>query len=93
MNRVFCIGKLLEDVRYGFLLNVKMYSAATTLLEIPEYYSSSNYTIIKIIGFNNIADRMYRRLEKNNFIILEGQISTKGYIEIINFKILKCNTF
>ena len=89
MNRFFCIGKVLKDVNYGFLVQPKVFAAADTLLEIQEYYNSKNKIIIKIKGFNNIADKMYRYLDKNVKILLVGQLLTNGYVQVINFKILE----
>lgn len=88
MNLFFGIGKILNDINYGFLMDSKSFSAASTRLEICKYLNSTSSTTITIKGFDNIADRMYRKLEKNMSICLIGQVTTKGYIEILNFKIL-----
>ena len=84
----FGIGKIINDINYGFLVDLHMYSAASTILELSEYYGSTNKTIAKIKGFNEIADKMYQHLEKNNIISIKGKLLTNGFIEVINFKVL-----
>ena len=38
--------------------------------------------IVNIIGYNDIADFCYQKLDKNYNVIVEGIIKTEGYIEI-----------
>lgn len=87
MNRFFCIGKIIKKVNFNFFLNSrKNISAADTFIEIQNSYNSNMSTIIKIIGFNSLADKMYRKLQEGNNVLIYGRLTTKGYIEIIDFQ-------
>ena len=89
MNLFFGIGKILVDIDYGFLIDSKSFSAANTLLEVCQYYNSTNTTTVKIKGYDYIADRMYQNLSKNSNIFLKGRLLNDGVIEVLDFKILK----
>lgn len=89
MNLFFGIGKILTDINYGFLIDSKLFSAASALIEVCRYYNSSNTTNVKIKGYNYIADRMYQDLNKNSKIFLKGRLLNDGFIEVLDFKVLK----
>lgn len=89
MNLFFGIGKILADVNYGFLIDSKLFSAASTSVEVNQYYNSTSTTTIRIKGYDYIADRMYQNLNKNSNIFLKGRLLNDGFIEVLDFKILK----
>lgn len=89
MNLFFGIGKILADVNYGFLIDSKLFSAASTSVEVNQYYNSTSTTTIRIKGYDYIADRMYQDLNKNSNIFLKGRLLNDGFIEVLDFKILK----
>lgn len=74
MNLFFGMGKVLTDINYGFLIDSKLFAAASTLIEVSKYYNSTGTTNVKIKGYNNIADRMYQNLNKNSNIFLKGRL-------------------
>lgn len=89
MNLFFGIGKILADVNYGFLIDSKLFSAASTSVEVNQYYNSTSTTTIRIKGYDYIADRMYQNLNKNSNIFLKGRLLNDGFIEVLDFKVLK----
>lgn len=89
MNLFFGIGKILADVNYGFLIDSKLFSAASTSVEVSRYYNADDSTTIRIKGYNHIADKMYQNLNKNSNIFLKGRLLNDGFIEVLDFKILK----
>lgn len=68
MNEVFLIGKIVEKVEFNFIYRGKNISKAETKLEL------SNKSIIKIIGYNEIADYIYRKLDKDNRVFIRGKM-------------------
>lgn len=88
MNLFFGIGRVLTDINYGFLIDSKLFSAASALIEVCTCYNSTSTTSIKIKGYNNIADRMYRNLNKDSNIFLKGRLLNDGFIEILDFKVI-----
>ena len=82
MNICFIIGKIISDVKFDFIIgnnkcfkNGKM-SVVRFKLELIDG------NIVNIIGYNDIADFCYQKLDKNYNVIVEGIIKTEGYIEI-----------
>lgn len=81
MNKVFLIGKIISDIEFDFIYgNLTELSIAKLELEL-----NSKSKII-CIGYNEIADDIYRNKKKEDTIILEGKIISryenrnKGYI-------------
>ncbi len=89
MNLFFGMGKITADINYGFLIDSKSFSAASTSVEVCQYYNSNDTTTIKIKGYDYIADRMYQTLNKNSNIILKGRLLNDGFIEVLDFKLIK----
>lgn len=87
MNYFIGIGKVINEINFDFFLNSKKnISAANTFIEITNHYKLNAPTIIKIIGFNDVADKMYRKLYIGNYILIYGTLTTKGYIELTYFQ-------
>ncbi len=81
-------GKILTDINYGFLIEPNKFAVASTVLKVQTYYNSANSIYLKLKGFNNIADRMYKNLQKDSLIMVTGKLLTDGFIEVESFKIL-----
>lgn len=68
MNICFEIGKIVEEIGFEFMYEDKRISIAYTKLKLK------NDSIIEIRGYGKIADFMYRTLQKNDQIIIQGSI-------------------
>ena len=83
MNICFLIGKIVSEIDFKFIVNSKKYySISIFQIEL------NNKSIIKVKGYNEIADFCYRRLLKNDYINLYGELNSKGEIEILEIYLL-----
>lgn len=83
MNLCFVLGKIISNIKFEFILNSANISIAIFYIEL------SNGCIIKVKGYNEIADFCYRKLEKEINVFIKGYINSKveliiDYIEIID---------
>lgn len=77
MNICFFIGKIISDIKFDFIINSKNnISISLFILELNDNNK------IKIEGYNNIADFCYKKLKKEDRILLEGHINNKMHIVI-----------
>ena len=75
MNICILIGKICSNVQFDFILNGKNISIVRFNLKL------SNGSIIKIKGYNEMADYCYRNLKEGDVVLIEGMLNSK--IEII----------
>lgn len=75
MNICFFIGKIVSEIKFDFIIDNHNISIVRFKIKIEDG------TIIKVKGYNKIADRCYRKLEKGNFIFVLGKVNSK--LEII----------
>ena len=80
MNEVFTIVKII-NFEYRFLLNNKN-NAICKVDAILE-----NGSIIKLIAYDNLADRLLRKLEINELYLFQGILNSN--MEIIVSKVYK----
>ena len=78
MNEVFLIGKVITEVEFKFIINAKNISIAKFSLE------TTDKQIIKVEAYNEQADSVFRRLRKEDNIIINGYITTKGTVVLMN---------
>lgn len=83
MNICFIIGKIISEIKYDFIIGSKNISIVRFKLKILEG------SIINVIGYDNIADFCYRKLNIGDNIFLEAILNTKGNIEINKIEIEK----
>ena len=83
MNICFFIGKIISEINFKFIVNSKKYFSISTFKIKLE-----NQSIITVKGYNEIADFCYRRLLKNDYINLYGELNSKGEIEILEIYLL-----
>ena len=76
MNICFFIGKIISEIQFDFILNSKNISIARFDIELL------NRSIIKIKGYNEIADYCYRNLKPGMNIQLQGYINNKYEITL-----------
>ena len=82
MNLCFTIGKVVSDIRFEFIINNKNISVAIFEIEL------SNKSIIKIKGYNEIADICYQNLSKADFVMICGSLNGEKEILISELEIL-----
>ncbi len=83
MNLCFIIGKIISEIKYDFIIGSKNISIVRFNLKILEG------SIINVIGYDNIADFCYRKLNIGDNIFLEAILNTKGDVKINKIEILK----
>ena len=78
MNIGFVIGKIVSEIEYRFMINSRNKAIVQLWLE------TSNFNKIYIVGYDDIADKIYNMFEKGDFISFCGKIeSDKIIIEYI----------
>ncbi len=84
MNLVIVFGKIVSNVEFKFIYNryssrelKDKTSIATCRIELL------NKSIVKVYGYDKIADYMYRKLKVNDNMLIEGKLDSLGNIEII----------
>ena len=68
MNICFIIGKIVEDIKFDFMLN-RIHNSIVQFKIKDERKNN-----IKIVGYDKIADYCYKNLKKNDTVIIEGKI-------------------
>ena len=80
MNLCFLMGKINSEIDFNFILNSKNISAVSFELEINKRNK------MQIKAYNEIADGCYQNLNKNDMVLVQGQLNTKMEIIITNLK-------
>ena len=70
MNEVFLIGKIISDIEFKFIINSK--NKAIACFEIE----TNDKQIVRIQAYNQLADFVYSKLNKNNQVFINGYIET-----------------
>ena len=82
MNICFIIGKIISDVKFDFVIGNNKYLKNGKISVVRFKVELLDENVVNIIGYNDIADFCYQKLDKNYNVIVEGIIKTEGYIEI-----------
>ena len=83
MNICFLIGKIISDIKFDFMI----YSKYTSIIQFDIKDNRKN--IIKIVGYDKIADYCYKNLKKNDIVVIEGRmekLKDKTILKIIEIK-------
>ena len=87
MNNVFLIGKIISEIEYKFIYdrykfneNYEKYKHVVIAICKVELLNKS---IVKIYGYDNTADYMYKNLKVNDNMLIEGKLDSLGNIEIL----------
>ena len=83
MNVCFLIGKVISEIEFSFIFNSKNISIASFYLQLE------NKNILKIKTYNELADKCYNLLLKNDIVAIEGIIDSNMEIIINNFILIK----
>ena len=77
MNLCFFSGKIISEIEFEFIINSNNISIAYFDLQL------SNESIIKVIGYDEMADYCYRNLRKGEFVSVEGFLNN-NYEVVLN---------
>ena len=69
INLCFVIGKIVSDIEFEFIINSKHISIGIFEIEL------SNNSIIKVKGYNEIADYCYQKLIKGDIVGIYGELN------------------
>ena len=85
MNLCFIRGKIISDIQFEFMLEKDKYSIAIMYVELE------NKAKVRVIGYNEIADKCYQKLKINDVIWIEGYLENLSEVQIVikNFKRFK----
>ncbi len=79
MNEVFIIGKVISRVKFDFIYKGKHISKAYCYIKLK------NKSEVKVIGYDEIADFMYREVKQDNTVFIYGKLNSEG--NVILYKI------
>ena len=68
MNGVFLIGKIISDIEFKFIINLK--NKAIACFEIK----TADKQIVRIQAYNQLADFTYSKLNENDKVFINGYI-------------------
>ena len=80
MNLCFVIGKIISDIEFKFIINGKNISVAIFEIQLE------NNSIIKVKGYNEIADYCYQKLVKGEIVMISGNLNNNMEIELNDIK-------
>ena len=81
MNKVFLIGKVITQVEFKFIYQSQKTTKAQFKIELL------NKSIISIIGYDDMADYLYRNLAIQDKVLIGGKLNTKMQVEVSYIKI------
>lgn len=70
------MGKIISDIEFKFIIKSKNISVIMFEIEL------SNKSIIKVKGYNEIADFCYQKLVKNDIVIIYGNLNNNMEVVI-----------
>ena len=82
MNICFIIGKVISNIEFKFVLNSNHISIAIFELLLK------NRSKIIIKAYDEMADKCYKEIVKNDIIAIQGKLNSKMEIIINNFNYL-----
>ena len=85
MNLCFFIGQIIEETKFNFIYNKKETSIAKNIIKL------NNNSIIKLIGYDEIADFLYSKININDNVFIEGMLMEDNCIEIKYIRCLNVN--
>ncbi len=86
MNFCFVMGEIISEIKFDFVIDNKTIGSNVSVVRFCIDVFGEK---INVIGYNNIADWCYSKLEESDNVFIEGSISTKGKIEIENISLIK----
>lgn len=74
MNIVFICGKIVSNIEFKFMIDKKHISIVTFSVEL------SNKSIVRVMAYDEMADKCYKELEKGNKVAITGKLESKGVL-------------
>ena len=71
MNIIIILGKIISDIEFKFIIKNKNKSISIFELEL------TNNSIVTVKAYNILADYCYSELNKEDIILIEGQLNSK----------------
>jgi len=88
MNICFLIGKIISDVEFDFVIDNNKGFKNRKISVIKFKLKLLDENVVNIIGYNNVADFCYQKLNIGENVLIEGFINNAGKIEIKNIILL-----
>lgn len=79
MNECYIIGKIIGNIRFEFIHQEKENKNNSIVLFSLKTLDKN---ILKIKGYNEIADFCYSKLQNNDIVFIEGKLETEGIITV-----------
>ena len=86
MNECFFIGKIVSEIKFDFIINGKSIGKKISIVRFCIDVLGEK---INVLGYNNIADFCYQKLNIGNNVFIEGILRTDGNIEVRSIKYWK----
>ena len=83
MNLCILLGKIISDIEFKFVINSKNKSIVEFKIE------TLDNNIIKVYGYNEIADKGYLILKRNMWLIIYGEVRGNDKVEIKNMETIE----
>ena len=83
MNLCILLGKIISDIEFKFVINSKNKSIVEFKIE------TLDNNIIKVYGYNEIADKSYLILKRNMWLIIYGEVRGNNKVEIKNMETIE----
>ena len=81
MNLCFLKGKIISEIQFDFILNSSNISVCTFKVEL------TNKSEISVKAYNEIADKCYQKLLKNDIIGVQGYLNSNMHIIVENIQL------
>ena len=83
MNIVILYGKIIDNINFEFIYNkYSKNSKIKNKTSIVKFKMElENGSMVKVYGCDEIADFIYKKLQKNNSVLIEGSLDSNGDIE------------
>ena len=86
LNECCIIGKVIDNPELDFIYRGVNFSIAYFFVEL------SNSNIVKVFGYDEMADYIYKNVKENSIVCITGELRDKGksiQIEIKEMDIMK----
>ena len=83
MNLCILLGKIISDIEFKFIINSKNKSIVEFKIE------TLDNNIIKVYGYNEIADKSYLISKRNVRLIVYGEVRGNNKVEIKNMETIE----
>ena len=84
MNKVILYGRIVSKINFKFIYNRYKSNEKCKNTSIVSFkIELLNKSIVEIYGYDEIADYVYRKLNKNDFILIDGKIDSSMRIELL----------